>query len=49
MTQEDKLSHLGVRYCGEIVTLCGSASLNLVLQVVFERFEDANDDIADVV
>ena len=49
MTGKDKLSHLGVRCCGDIVTMCAFAFSNFVVQVVFERSEDANDDVADLV
>ncbi len=49
MTREDQLSHLGVRCCGDIATMCVFASSNFVVQLVFERFEDANDDVADLV
>lgn len=42
MPREGKLSHLEVR-CGDISTMCVFASL------VFQRPEDANDDVADLV
>ena len=49
MTGEDKLSHLEVRCCGEIVRMSVFASSHFLLQVVFERSEHANDDVADLV
>ena len=49
MTREDKLSHLGVRCCGDIVTKCVFASSNFVVQVVYERSEDADDEAFDLV
>ena len=46
MPREYRLSHLGIR-CGDIITTFMFASSNFVVQVVFERFEDVNDNIAD--